>query len=103
MRVPHASWDSHGKHEQADLVVRNGPLIADPDYGTFFRLAAAGGCTRNGAHWPVASRYCATIAAGTRPRSLTSIPWLLAPSRTFVLSTSLLTALDLPTRHVTAV
>ena len=36
------------------------------------------------AYFPVASWYLATIPAGTRPRSLTSIPWVLAHSRTCV-------------------
>ena len=35
---------------------------------------------------PVASRYLATISAGTRPRSLTSMPWPLAQARTAVVS-----------------
>jgi medium-chain acyl-[acyl-carrier-protein] hydrolase len=44
------------------------------------------------AYWPVDSRYCATIAAGTRPRSLISMPRSLAHARTTVVSIPLTAA-----------
>ena len=42
---------------------------------------------RYGAYAPVAVLYCSTTPAGTRPRSLTSMPCPLAHSRTLAVST----------------
>jgi len=57
--------------------------------------AAEPGC-RAGSYCPVASRYLATTSAGTRPRSLMSIPRSLAQARTAVVSMA--TALRRPLR-----